>query len=72
MGVIGGRVVLTADKQHPYKVVLQYEGDAGESEHPVSTMREGEKLINDRLPAPVAPNVMREGAPFLIPPRPDQ
>jgi hypothetical protein len=70
MGVIGGRVVLTEDGQHPYKVVLEYEGDAGESEHPVATMREGERLIKERSPMPAAPNAMREGGPFLIPARP--
>jgi hypothetical protein len=48
-----GRVVQTPTKEKPYKVVLEH-GDSADTEHPVSTMREGEALIRLETPAPPA------------------
>jgi hypothetical protein len=53
MRVRSGRIVLTPGADKPYKVVLEHE-HGKVSEHPVSTIREGEALIRERLPgAPV-------------------
>lgn len=49
MPVRNGRVVITAGAEKPYKVVFEHE-PTGFSEHPVSTVREGEALIRQRLP----------------------
>lgn len=49
MAVIEGHVVQTPGETFPYKVVLVREGNQV-SEHPVSTIREGEALIRERLP----------------------
>ena len=46
-----GRIVQTPGKEKPYKVVLEHE-DRGETEHPVSTMKEGEALIKRKTPRP--------------------
>ena len=48
--VLAGHIVQTPGAEHPYKVVLEYEGNAV-SEHPVSTMQEGEALIKAKLPS---------------------
>ncbi len=48
MPVKGGCIVLTPDAEKPYKVVLQHH-PSGTSEHPVSTVREGEALIRERV-----------------------
>lgn len=48
------RVVLTPGEAKPYKVVLERE-TKGHAEYPVSTIREGEALIRDNLPTPMAP-----------------
>lgn len=64
MGVTRGRIVLTANAQYPYKVVLEHDGR--ESEHPVSTVREGEALIRSRIPSPATAPSRREGS-FLLP-----
>jgi hypothetical protein len=53
MRVKRGHVVLTRGQEQPYKVILEYEW--GEhSEHPVTTIMEGEALIRSRVcpPAP--------------------
>ena len=39
-----GRVVITPDGEHPYKVVFRL-GEKVLSEHPVPTIREGEALM---------------------------
>jgi hypothetical protein len=46
MTVREGRVVLTPDDNKPYKVVLEHDGKP-DSEHPVSSIREGEELIKE-------------------------
>ena len=59
MSVIGGRVVLTPDARRPYKVVLQYDHGAADSEHPVATVREGELLIRRKSPSRPEPDSSR-------------
>ena len=54
MAVIDGHIVQTPGENFPYKVVLVREGNQI-SEHPVSSMREGEALIRERLPEKVEP-----------------
>ena len=49
MRVIGGRVVLTPGLAKPYKVVLQHEL-SNDTEHPVSTVKEGELIIRSEGP----------------------
>jgi len=51
MAVKKRRVVKTPGKPHPYKVVLEND-DAGKTEQPVSTVREGEALIRKKSPPP--------------------
>ena len=46
--VARGRVVITPDGTHPYKVVFRL-GERLLSEHPVPTVREGEMLIRSEL-----------------------
>lgn len=48
------RIVVTPGEKQPYKVVLERE-TKGVSEHPVSTMREGEALIRDNEPTRPSP-----------------
>ena len=48
MPVRSGCIVLTPYSEKPYKVVLQHH-PSGTSEHPVSTIREGEALIRERV-----------------------
>ena len=43
-----GRVVITPDGEHPYKVIFKL-GERVLSEHPVPTVREGEVLIRQQL-----------------------
>lgn len=43
-----GRVMLTPDSSHPYKVIFRI-GDTVLSEHPVPSVREGEALIRREL-----------------------
>ena len=57
---VGGHVVRTPREEHPYKVVLEYEGAHAVSEHPVATIREGEALIRQRSPRPPEISRMRE------------
>ncbi len=45
------RVVLTPNAELPYKVVLEH--DAGPTEYPVATIREGEALIREKMPQPI-------------------
>lgn len=59
-----GRVVLTPDEDHPYKVVLEHEGDQF-SEHPVQSVREGEELIRQRSGAKPKPDRLREWNPLM-------
>lgn len=61
MPAIRGRVVQTPGEEKPYKVVLEYEG-RGITEHPVSTMREGEALIKSKTPRPPKRNKARDHA----------
>lgn len=56
---ISGRVVLTPDEQLPYKVVLQHEDNA-DSEHEVASVRAGEAMIRENLPAPPTPDLLRQ------------
>ena len=44
-----GEVVITPNESQPYKVVFQI-GDVTISEHPVSSVQEGEALIKEELP----------------------
>jgi hypothetical protein len=44
MAVTGGRVVVTPGEAKPYKVVLEHE-QSNDTEHPVSSVREGEAFI---------------------------
>ena len=55
-----GHVVQTRGAEQPYKVVLEYEGAAADSEHPVATIREGEALIRKSMPRPAEPSRSRE------------
>ena len=48
MPVRCGRVVLTPQGPKPYMVILEHH-PTGTSEHPVSTIREGEALIRERV-----------------------
>ena len=43
-----GRVLITSDGPHPYKVVFQL-GERVLSEHPVPTVRDGEALIRREI-----------------------
>lgn len=56
---ISGRVVRTPDEAMPYKVVLHHDGKA-DSEHQVASVRAGEALIRESLPAPESPDLLRE------------
>lgn len=47
MVVKGARVVRTPGEEKPYKVILD-DDEQGRSEHPVSTVREGEALIREK------------------------
>ena len=49
MTVTGARVVVTAGEARPYKVVLEHER-TNDTEHPVSTVRVGELLIQSKRP----------------------
>jgi len=51
MSATRGRIVQTPDKEKLYKVVLDHE-EGGATEHPVSTMQEGEALIKRKTPRP--------------------
>jgi hypothetical protein len=53
MTVTGGRVVVTPGEAQPYKVVLQHER-TDDTEHPVSTVSEGEIYIRSKRPLPAA------------------
>jgi hypothetical protein len=48
---IRGRVVLTPAGREPYKVVLEHEA-LYFTEHPVATVRDGERLIQQSTPMP--------------------
>ena len=57
MAVSSGRIVITRGAEKPYKVILEHE-PSGTSEHPVSTIAEGEALIRQRIkPAAPAPQM---------------
>jgi hypothetical protein len=47
MVVKGARVVRTQGQEKPYKVILD-DDEQGRTEHPVSTVREGEALIREK------------------------
>jgi hypothetical protein len=51
MTVTGGRVVRTPGEAQPYKVVLEHE-QTHDTEHPVSTVSEGEIYIRSKQPLP--------------------
>jgi hypothetical protein len=53
MTVTGGRVVVTPGEAQPYKVVLKHER-TGYTEHPVSTVSEGEIYIRSKRPPAAA------------------
>jgi hypothetical protein len=53
MTVTGGRVVVTPGEAQPYKVVLEHD-QGNDTEHPVSTMREGELYIRSKGPLPAS------------------
>jgi hypothetical protein len=53
MTVTGGRVVVTPGKAQPYKVVLKHE-QSSDTEHPVSTVCEGETYIRSKQPVAAA------------------
>ena len=59
-GATGGYVVQTPGAAQPYKVVLEYEDSEARSEHPVTTISEGEALIRQRSPKPALVNRSRE------------
>lgn len=61
MAAIRGRIVQTPGGDKPYKVVLEHE-EGGETEHPVSSMREGETLIKRHTPTPPKRNKSRDHA----------
>jgi hypothetical protein len=61
MAAIRGRIVQTPGEDKPYKVVLEHEG-GGNTEHPVSTMREGEVLIKRHTPTPPKRSKKRDHA----------
>ena len=54
-----GRIVRTPKKGKPYKVVLEHEQGA-DTEHPVSTMQEGEAFIRSQTPTPAKRDTSRE------------
>ena len=58
-----GRVVLTPGGEQAYKVVLEHEDYS--SEHPVTSVREGEALIRDKLPKPPKPDKFRHWNPLV-------
>jgi hypothetical protein len=51
MSVTGGRVVVTPGQAQPYKVVLEHDRTS-DTEHPVSTVSEGEIYIRSKRPVP--------------------
>jgi hypothetical protein len=54
MVIKGARVVRTQGEAMPYKVILD-DDEEGRSEHPVSTVREGEALIRERYAVQARP-----------------
>ena len=62
MGTMGGHVVQTPDEAKPYKVVLD-NSQGSKTEHPVSTIREGEEFIKENSPPPIQPGTMPEWNP---------
>jgi hypothetical protein len=59
MAATRGRIVQTPTKAMAYKVVLEHDG-ALDTEHPVSTMREGEALIRLETPTPPERDASRD------------
>jgi hypothetical protein len=59
MSATCGRIVRTPGKEKPYKVMLEHE-EGGETEHPVSTMKEGEALIKRETPRPAKRDTARD------------
>jgi hypothetical protein len=59
MAATRGHIVKTPGKNKPYKAVLEHEqGD--NTEHPVSTIREGEAFIRDETPTPPKRDTSRD------------
>jgi hypothetical protein len=56
-----GRVVLTPNGQAPYKVVLAQE-DGAVTEQGCASMREGEAMIRQHMPRPIARDTSRDHA----------
>ena len=54
-----GHVVQTPTQNEPYKVVLEHE-QGPDTEHPVSSIREGEALIRDQTPPPPKRDTSRD------------
>jgi hypothetical protein len=60
MNVMAGYIVVTPRSEERYKVVLEHCGDRPDSEHPVSSIQEGEALIRLKMPARRRAGGMRE------------
>jgi hypothetical protein len=64
MVIKGARVVRTQGEETPYKVILE-DDEEGPTEHPVSTVREGEALIREKYGAQPRPlHYLREWNPL--------
>ncbi|WP_375428927.1 hypothetical protein [uncultured Sphingomonas sp.] len=59
MATTRGRIVQTPLKKKPYKVVLEH-GGGTDTEEGVETMREGEALIREEMPAPPERDTSRD------------
>jgi hypothetical protein len=59
MLAIRGRIIQTPTMEKPYKVILEQQGGE-ETEHPVSTIREGEALIRSESPPVPARDTLRD------------
>ena len=59
MSATRGRIVQTPGQGKPYKVVLEHE-ERADTEHAVSTMKEGEDLIKRKTPRPPKRDTSRD------------
>jgi hypothetical protein len=59
MSATRGHVVKTPAKKEPYKVVLEHE-IGPDTDEPVSSVREGEKLIRQETPIPPERDTTRD------------
>jgi hypothetical protein len=60
-----GHVVQTPSGKKPYKVVLEHESGE-DTEHAVSTVREGEALIQKKTPTPPPRDTSRDEPPHKV------